>query len=302
MARTRTAARRPSKKAKTPAKPAGKRPCDPKLVGKKLDFDASRFRPAGSKHETIMINGFLDGSAHVAELEMSCSKDTGLCEIKWTRVAHMPPMGGARSKGITQDLSGCGFGTQMYSAAWQFACESGYRLASDDTRSEAAERFWKKQESKGRARCVGTGGNKFDYEKWNMPSGEDGMSLAEYGNQLELRVEAGEIEPADASVLYKQYKNKNETVQRGVWPCRRFEMVESCPRSGDRTVDPYDLRGLRGLRGGKSSCSSGACGLSGARLRIRNVSKRPTPKLHAGNSVLLSESSSSTSRGRRWRR
>lgn len=47
-----------------------------------------------------------------------------------------------------------GVGTAMYEAAAHAACERyGLPLSSDDTRSPAAEEFWRKQERKGKAVC-----------------------------------------------------------------------------------------------------------------------------------------------------
>lgn len=45
-------------------------------------------------------------------------------------------------------------GTKLYEAAHAQACASGARLASDTTRSDAAESFWRKQLTKGRAQAV----------------------------------------------------------------------------------------------------------------------------------------------------
>jgi hypothetical protein len=48
----------------------------------------------------------------------------------------------------------CGIGTKMYERALQLACELGLPLASGHSRTPASEGFWRKQERKGRARCV----------------------------------------------------------------------------------------------------------------------------------------------------
>jgi hypothetical protein len=189
-------------------------------------------------------------------------------------------------------MSGCGFGTQIYEAAYQVACDAGKRLTSDTARSAAAESFWAKQAKKGRAVCVGKGGDKFDYDKWNNPS-DGGRSIAEYANELDLRVEAGEIDPADASAMLDRYKTKNETLEYGAWPCRQYTMKTSCPTETGR--DAFSLKGLRGRRSRKS-CSTGHCGMGA--IKVRTVSSRPRPKLTAANSTLIS----GTGRGRKWRR
>lgn len=54
-----------------------------------------------------------------------------------------------------------GEGTKLYEAAAEAACEHfNAPLASSRTRSNAAERFWRKQHKKGRADCVGDAGGK----------------------------------------------------------------------------------------------------------------------------------------------
>lgn len=45
-------------------------------------------------------------------------------------------------------------GTALYEAAAAFACENNSRLASDETRSEFSEAFWRKQARKRRASCI----------------------------------------------------------------------------------------------------------------------------------------------------
>lgn len=48
----------------------------------------------------------------------------------------------------------CGIGTKLYEAAAAYACEVNRQLHSDESRSAAAQGFWAKQESKGRAYCA----------------------------------------------------------------------------------------------------------------------------------------------------
>jgi GNAT superfamily N-acetyltransferase len=47
-----------------------------------------------------------------------------------------------------------GIGTRLYEQLTADACELGLPLVSDETRSHFAEAFWRKQETKGRVRCI----------------------------------------------------------------------------------------------------------------------------------------------------
>lgn len=61
-----------------------------------------------------------------------------------------------------------GVATRLYERGAREACKRfGKPLASDETRTEAAEAFWRKQAAKGRATCRGDGGNLF------VPGGSD---------------------------------------------------------------------------------------------------------------------------------
>lgn len=53
-------------------------------------------------------------------------------------------------------------GTRLYEAAAREACRQGKVLGSDSLRSPFAEAFWLKQIERGRARCVGSGGDTFE--------------------------------------------------------------------------------------------------------------------------------------------
>jgi hypothetical protein len=83
-----------------------------------------------------------------------------------------------------QKLARCGVGTKLYEAALRQACERGLVLASDTSRTNASEGFWKKQARKGRADCVRKdfGGHRLDEsfsptgEKW--PCGRWAMKEA----------------------------------------------------------------------------------------------------------------------------
>lgn len=48
----------------------------------------------------------------------------------------------------------CGIGTMLWEALAAEACRKGIKMRSDTHRWEASEGFWKKQEQKGRARCI----------------------------------------------------------------------------------------------------------------------------------------------------
>jgi hypothetical protein len=49
---------------------------------------------------------------------------------------------------------GLGIGTKIYEKGAAFACSLGFPLASDETRTAAAQGFWRKQARKGRATCL----------------------------------------------------------------------------------------------------------------------------------------------------
>jgi hypothetical protein len=60
----------------------------------------------------------------------------------------------------------CGVGTRIYERLLQASCNRGLRLASDASRTKYSEKFWKKQNRKGRASCVrvdGRGAKLDDY-------------------------------------------------------------------------------------------------------------------------------------------
>jgi murein DD-endopeptidase MepM/ murein hydrolase activator NlpD len=59
---------------------------------------------------------------------------------------------------VDPGIQRCGVGTRLYERAAARGCNKGLLLRSDSWRTPASEGFWKKQEKKGRARCVvGTG-------------------------------------------------------------------------------------------------------------------------------------------------
>lgn len=227
--------------------------CDPKYAGKRIEVEATKF---GNE---LMLKGFLGGKP-VAELELDCSSKD-LCVVKWTRVGHVQAAGRVGAGVDTTGLLGCGIGTQMYEAAWEVACGQQRRLASDRSRSDAAEGFWSKQKKKGRARCVSDaqGGNRFDFDLWNK--------VHEFEQVIDERVDSGSISYEEGERRIREYREKMD--QKGARACARYEVATACPRSTDGS-SPYSLKGL-----------------GRPRIRVRTVTRRPKPMLTARNSVTI---------------
>lgn len=115
-------------------------------------------------HKTI-VHTRDDASAPVAHVKLSCENYLG------ATVGHIKvfPSTDARKRKIVMVGQSWvaakhrrkGFGTALYEAAAQAACEIfGAPLASGESRSAAAEAFWRKQERKGRAQCTQESGSK----------------------------------------------------------------------------------------------------------------------------------------------
>jgi hypothetical protein len=72
---------------------------------------------------------------------------------------HIPDIAPVGLLNVNEGFRRCRIATQMYEALQRKSCELGLRLASDKYRTDATERFWRKQVEKGRAQCVvGEGG------------------------------------------------------------------------------------------------------------------------------------------------
>jgi GNAT superfamily N-acetyltransferase len=76
--------------------------------------------------------------------------------IAWIEIRMNPDGGAIRATVIhvRRDMRRCGLGTQLYERAAKLACEMGYPLSSDYSRSANAQKFWEKQVAKGRAICA----------------------------------------------------------------------------------------------------------------------------------------------------
>ena len=110
------------------------------------------------------------------------------------------------------------WGTRLYEEALRESCEVRKPLASDTTRSEFSEAFWRKQERKGRARCIKGKGAKY----WSTPRAEledmldsDAITASEYWQIISKLPERPALNVAGERM----------------WPCERYEMTqEPCPR------------------------------------------------------------------------
>lgn len=73
-----------------------------------------------------------------------------------------------------KDYRRCGFGTKLYERMRQIACDRGKRLASDTTRTKFSEGFWRKQVSRGRAKCL------FKPRRWQRGEIPEDSSCGQY--------------------------------------------------------------------------------------------------------------------------
>lgn len=110
-------------------------------------------------------------------------------------------------------------GTRLYERALVWGCGQPGVLAitSDTVRSPFAEAFWRKQQAKGRAKCVGTGGDEYPdpIEELRARVREGTLSRAEFDRM---------VAPLPKAV-------------RGRWPCERF-VIDCASR-------PSSLDGVR---------------------------------------------------------
>jgi len=107
------------------------------------------------------------------------------------------------------------WGTRLYEEALRESCATGKPLSSDTQRSEFSEAFWRKQERKGRARCIGEGG-----AYWAKPRYD-----------LEDMLDNDEITASDYERMTRELPEP-ETTEEGnrYWPCLRHEMTQNpCP-------------------------------------------------------------------------
>jgi len=113
-------------------------------------------------------------------------------------------------------------GTRLYERALVWGCTQPgvHAISSDTIRSAFAEAFWRKQQAKGRAKCVGTGGDEY-------PDPID---------DLRAMVRDGEMTRAEFDRIVAPLPKP----VRGRWPCERF-VIECANR-------PSSLDGVRRRR------------------------------------------------------
>lgn len=101
------------------------------------------------------------------------------------------------------------WGTKLYEEARAMTCELGKPLSSDTTRSEFSEAFWRKQNEKGRARCVAGEG-----EYWNVPR-----------RALDKSLQEGKISVSEYRRMTANLPDPEENEQgEKVWSCLRYEL------------------------------------------------------------------------------
>lgn len=103
------------------------------------------------------------------------------------------------------------WGTRLYELALAESCRTGKPLSSDNLRSEFSEAFWRKQQRKGRAKCLP---GRADY--WSTPRVE-----------LEEKLDRGEITASEYRRLTDNLPEpERDQNNNRVWPCGRFEISE----------------------------------------------------------------------------
>jgi len=112
-------------------------------------------------------------------------------------------------KGKGKDLEELRLGTALYEAAAQVVCDrgSGHKLRSGFLRSEFSESFWRKQHSKGRARCAmrnTEGYNNYYDIPWSRLDVKQKQKYLDAGI---VRPQWDDLRPAE-----------------GAWPCQRWQM------------------------------------------------------------------------------
>lgn len=112
---------------------------------------------------------------------------------------------------VEQDYREKRWGTRLYELALAESCRTGKPLSSDTTRSEFSESFWRKQEEKGRAKCLP---GKARY--WSIPRVE-----------LEEKLDNGEITASEyRRMIAKVPEPERDENNNRVWPCERFEITK----------------------------------------------------------------------------
>lgn len=101
-----------------------------------------------------------------------------------------------------------GVGTKLYEQFAADACEAGLELASDSLRSHFAEAFWRKQEAKGRVKCVPGAG-----EVYVGPIAS-----------LRRMLRTGRI---SQELFDKKTKGLPESTD-GYWPCANYVLPRPC--------------------------------------------------------------------------
>lgn len=144
------------------------------------------------------------------------------------KVGHIKTVRGARRSGI---------GTALYEIALEKACAEGRQLVSDDSRSEWAEAFWRKQRAKGRASCVSGKGNSGEFF-----ADPRAMLLDDVSERCKTQFKSGKrVETCIRRELRKAMKGlpKPKKDKDGVetWPCRRFGIKKAVCRGGDLKLD-----------------------------------------------------------------
>jgi hypothetical protein len=127
-------------------------------------------------------------------------------------------------------------GTALYEAALEHAKLNKLKLRSDRTRSHFAESFWRKQQDKGRVKCVrGTG------HVWRSPLTE-AVSRARYECE---RTFDREQRSDDSRVSEWAEKNYSDCTERlaawrdslpksngDLWPCKHYEVLPGVEELG----------------------------------------------------------------------
>lgn len=93
-------------------------------------------------------------------------------------------------------------GTALYEAVTDVGCRTGLPVRSDDTRSPFAEAFWRKQQGKGRARCMPGVGHFYEGPVKHLTPEE------------RSRLPEPERHAADPSIQF--------------WPCQQYEITAPC--------------------------------------------------------------------------
>jgi GNAT superfamily N-acetyltransferase len=115
-----------------------------------------------------------------------------------------------------------GYGTRLYEAAANYACDEGLRLMSADTRSHFSEAFWRKQRRKGRAVCF-----RWNSDRQDNFSNHQLLDLEEALAQ-KYRDRRGEPDYNRAQLKLRSIRKKLPKPRRArgaaYWPCWRWAL------------------------------------------------------------------------------